>query len=135
MKIATKVKSILGALALGSVCMMNASAEYVCSVTHSPKSTPGMNGGNYGFLYLTMSTGPKCTGTILAPGKHLCTEGAIGGVCSNITSYSENSLLAVFKELNEAAKSGTVIKPSGGSCKDPIWGNNYCVQHIQFNAQ
>jgi hypothetical protein len=106
--------SMFGAVALASVSLPAREAHatvvdtgdaYVCQVNIQPHGVDA-NAGNFGYLYIQLSTAPACGGTKYAG--YLYTTGATytGSEWRSNTLYSEAALMAIYLSFVEVAQSG-----------------------------
>ena len=76
---------------------------YVCYVQFYTPS-PGSWGGTYGYLFLTLYSGPSCTGNFVGGGQ-ICSTNAISGHCDGSFLHDEHQLMTLFGMLQHAAVS------------------------------
>src|SRR5262245_2407231 len=93
--------AIVGTLLMTGVGSASAYTGYVCSTSYSPGNID-VNLGTYGYTYLTLYSGPDCTGNFVYTG-YLCTVNAVSSVCTsyNWALFSYWSIPQITQELIE----------------------------------
>jgi hypothetical protein len=89
---------------------------YVCSMEYVPYGL-STNYGSSGYGFVSMTSGPACTGTWYGAGI-MCSEGASSSICGTTYRYTEAQLMALVQSLSRASagdQSIGIFKESSGS--------------------
>ena len=127
----TILRSVLAAAALVAVSGFagSARAEYVCSTSFNPGSSPWGTTGN---VTAILSTTPHCGGT-LSQSRIFCSPGATHNTCPSVASalYDRPALIAVLEALRAAAQSQQRVGLTLVTC---IGGGQNCAGYLTFYA-
>src|SRR5688572_6836109 len=106
-----------------------ARADYVCSVSFNPSSSPWGTTGN---VTARMYSGPYCTGTEVG-NRIFCSPGATNSQCPNGSSalYERASLVAILEGLRAAAQAQQRVTVTLVQC---IGGAAGCAGYLTFHG-
>jgi hypothetical protein len=121
----------LSVTALVSLAATQARADangYVCNVNHSPLGT-NAGFGNYGYVYATMYSSPKCAGGYLGA-YFFCSDGNNHPYCHTGAYHSWFDIPPLLTMLQNASTNGTRTTIYTGACK--LNGGNNCAISVNF---
>jgi hypothetical protein len=106
---------------------------YICNAEYRPgNAAGGSNFGSYGWGYISVYSGPDCTGTYLWGG-YMCTVNATYAWCANTNEvlYTYWNIMPVMQELIEASQWNYHVFVTSGACKGTATD---CYATLQFLA-
>jgi len=116
------------AFALSVFSAIDARADYVCNVSHTPGASAM---GSNGFLSFKTTTAPKCGGAVVGT-YSLCTTGAGSGFCAASSPlYTEVGLIAMFQAMTAAMTLQTRVDHVPATC---LFGTATCGGKVTFRA-
>jgi hypothetical protein len=109
------MKKVLG-FVIGALLLVGASRAahagsgtgYVCDI--EDPSGGGGSYGSYGYTWMSLTSGPSCTGTFVGSG-YFCSTGATASVCAGSAGWlrSDSQLQGLVNRLTQAAIGGTKV--------------------------
>lgn len=106
-----------------SVARADASG-YVCDVTQYKYQGSPVNAGNYGYIDVSIYSGPHCTGSVVGT-HYYCSVGATWTACAADTTklLSETELLALRRDLLDSGRWGNYVISYATPCVNTSYTN------------
>ena len=91
-------------LGMSTAALADAVDGNVYNVAYFPKPLRSAdNTGNFGYINIQLTSGPSCTGSMLAGSANFCTIDANANMCDPTYRYTEAGILALYDQLRPRA--------------------------------
>jgi hypothetical protein len=117
-------------LGMSTAALADAVDGNVYNVAYFPKPLGSAdNTGNFGYINIQLTSGPNCTGSMLAGSANFCTIDANANMCDPTYRYTEAGILALYDQLARALTNGGRLRLF---TSDP---GRILGQYVRFLAQ